>query len=73
MNIISMSRFGKIIAGLFLIGATIFGVMTIFAYFPNKMPAPGKGDDAWYSGERYKMTLLDRLDTTASKKNRFNY
>ena len=39
MNIISMSRFGKIIAGLFLIGATIFGVMTIFAYFPNKMPA----------------------------------
>jgi hypothetical protein len=63
-----MTRLGKIIAGFFLIGATIFGVMTIFAYFPNKMPAPGKGDDAWYSGERYKMTLIDNRDTTASKK-----
>jgi len=63
-----MNRFSKIISGIFLIGATIFGVVTIFAYFPNKMPPPSKGDDAWYSGERYKMTLLERKDSVTDKK-----
>jgi hypothetical protein len=67
MNLPSLSRVSKIVSGIFLIGATIFGVVTIFAYFPNKMPPPGKGDDAWYSGERYKMTLLEGKDTASKK------
>lgn len=59
---------GKILAGVLLIAATVFAVLTILAYFPNKMPAPGQGEDAWYSGVRYKMTLVECYDSTSQKK-----
>lgn len=51
---------GKLSAGIFLIAATVFAITTLFAYWPNKMPAPGKGDDAWYTNTRYEIILIEK-------------
>jgi hypothetical protein len=66
MELPQIKGVGKILAGLLLILATAFAVQTILAYFPNKMPQPGKGEDAWYSGKRFKMTLIEGKDSTAA-------
>lgn len=59
---------GKIAAGLLLILATTFAVQTILAYFPDKMPKPGNGEDAWYNGERFKMRLIEQKDSAFFQK-----
>lgn len=59
---------GKIAAGLLLILATAYGVRTILAYFPDKMPKPGNGEDAWYNGERFKMRLIEQKDSAFFQK-----
>lgn len=68
MELPQLKDLGKVVAGLLLICATAFAVLTVLAYFPNKMPSPGKGEDAWYSNTRFKMTLLEVADTTAKTK-----
>jgi hypothetical protein len=68
MNIIKLRWISKVVAGLLLIAATAIAVQTILAYFPNKMPAPGKGENAWYTGPRFKMTLIEDIDSTAENK-----
>lgn len=55
----SINKWGKLIAGILLVVATSFAITTLFAYWPDKMPALGKGDDAWYTATHYQITLLD--------------
>lgn len=72
MELPQLKDLGKAIAGLLLICATAFAVLTLLAYFPNKMPSPGKGEDAWYSNTRFKMTLIEVADTATKAKDTFS-
>jgi hypothetical protein len=66
-NTIQIDGWGKFIAGVLLMSATAFAISTLMAYWPNKMPLLGKGDDAWYTATRYKITLIDNNDSVNNK------
>jgi len=53
----------KICAGFFLILFTVLPVFILLAYWPNKMPEPGKGNDAWYTTDLFKTTLIEGKDS----------
>jgi len=56
---------GKLLAGIFLISFTAAAIYLTMAYWPNKMPPIKDGDDgAWYSKECFKITLIEKPDSS---------
>ncbi len=66
-NAIQITVWGKLIAGLLLVAATTFAISALMAYWPNKMPKLGAGDDAWYTSTRYKITLIEKDSISAKQ------
>ena len=63
---------GKLSAGILLIVLTTSAILLAMAYWPNKMPPAGQGDDgAWYTNNCFNVTLIEAVDT--SKENDSSY
>lgn len=64
MELSKTKTFQRVFSGIILIMATLLAVYTIVSFFPNKMPAPGKGEEAWYTSSRFGMNLIEPVDST---------
>jgi len=54
---------GIFFAGLLLIFFTSLAIVSLIAYWPNKMPSAQDGDDrAWYIHQRFNITLIEKAD-----------
>lgn len=60
---------GKLLAGILLIGSMIAVMYNITAYWPDRMPSITQGDSgSWYQYERFHIVLLDNCDNASKKK-----
>lgn len=58
-----ISSWGKFLAGLLLIILTSAAIITVTAYWPNKMPPIKDGDDgAWYTRKWFNIILIEKSD-----------
>ncbi|MBL0183752.1 MAG: IPT/TIG domain-containing protein [Chitinophagaceae bacterium] len=64
MPVNEISKPGKFFAGLLLIIFTSLAIISLIAYWPNKMPSAQDGDDrAWYLHQRFNITLIEKADS----------
>ena len=58
-----ITKAGKFWAGVLLIVLTTAVITLVIAYWPNKMPPIGQGDDgAWYTRQCFNITLIEKND-----------